>query len=466
MYAAMPARRAALALVVAVAVTLATPVAADTGFSDAWRAAQRADATLAVARAARDAVAPRADEAAGLWRPTVTARATAGLATAEQSTRGARFATPAFGESTGVAFDTSTVGGAATRWAVTARAPLVSADLTARARQLGLSVDQATIEWQAARDDALLRLAERYLGAALAQESLAVVETQLGAVTRTATEVQDRFRLGDVPVTDTLEARARLAALRAQRAAADGERSVQRHGLAVLVGTPEPALAPRLPTGRTLPPPPPLAEALAQAERAHAPVRARELAIAVARAEAERWAPGRGWSVDVVAEAGRDRIAGSGAFGGGASFAVSQQLVGVQVSVPLYTGGVREARRAEAVLQVARAEAELAQAREAAREQARAAWTRLSAAGERLTALEDAASASAARLEATRLGQQVGDRTTQQLLDAELAAAEARLAVAQARVAWWLDRLRLAAVTGTLDEGLERALDADAAPRP
>lgn len=451
---------------IATAVALFAPVAGAIGFSEAWRAAQQADTTLAVARAARDAFAPRADEAAGLWRPTVTARATAGLATAEQSTRGARFATPAFGEPTGVAFDTSVVGGIATRWAVAARAPLVSADLAARARQLGLSVEQAGIEWSAARDDALLRLAERYLGAALAQESLALVDGQLVAVARTATEVQDRFRLGDVPVTDTLEARARQAGLRAQRAAAEAERSVERHGLAALTGQPEATLSPRLPAGRALPPPPPLAEALAQAERAHPAVRVRELGIAVARAEADRWAPGRGWSVDVVAEAGRDRIAGSGAFGGGASFAVAQQLVGVQVNVPLYTGGVREARRAETLLLVSRAEAELVQAREAAREQVRAVWMRLAAAGERLTALAEAASASVARREATRLGQQVGDRTTQQLLDAELAAAQAQLAVAQARVAWWLDRLRLASATGMLDEGLQQALDADVALRP
>jgi outer membrane protein len=46
----------------------------------------------------------------------------------------------------------------------------------------------------------------------------------------------------------------------------------------------------------------------------------------------------------------------------------------------------------------------------------------------------------------------VGERTTQELLNAENDAATAELALLQARVSLLLDRLRLAALAGRLDE--------------
>jgi outer membrane protein len=62
--------------------------------------------------------------------------------------------------------------------------------------------------------------------------------------------------------------------------------------------------------------------------------------------------------------------------------------------------------------------------------------------------------ASNARLGATRLGREVGDRTTLELLNAESDAAAAELGLVRARIGLLLDRLRLAALAGALDEQL------------
>jgi len=56
------------------------------------------------------------------------------------------------------------------------------------------------------------------------------------------------------------------------------------------------------------------------------------------------------------------------------------------------------------------------------------------------------------RLDATRLGRQVGDRTTLDLLNAENDAASAELTLWQARIDLLMNRLRLAALAGRLDE--------------
>ena len=56
------------------------------------------------------------------------------------------------------------------------------------------------------------------------------------------------------------------------------------------------------------------------------------------------------------------------------------------------------------------------------------------------------------RLAATRLGNQVGDRTTLDVLNAENDAANARLSWMQARIVQAMDRLRLDALAGKLKE--------------
>ena len=64
------------------------------------------------------------------------------------------------------------------------------------------------------------------------------------------------------------------------------------------------------------------------------------------------------------------------------------------------------------------------------------------------------------------MGYEVGHRTTLDLLRAENDGAVAQLALAQARVGLWLDRLRLAALAGQLDESVLRMANADLQPAP
>ena len=66
--------------------------------------------------------------------------------------------------------------------------------------------------------------------------------------------------------------------------------------------------------------------------------------------------------------------------------------------------------------------------------------------------LRAAREASLARLDATRLGRQVGHRTTLELLNAESDASAAELALTQWRSAVALDRLRLLQLAGALEE--------------
>jgi outer membrane protein TolC len=59
------------------------------------------------------------------------------------------------------------------------------------------------------------------------------------------------------------------------------------------------------------------------------------------------------------------------------------------------------------------------------------------------------------------VGQEVGDRTTLDRLNAEADASAADLMLAQARAALLQDRVRLAAAAGRLSDDLMRSIDAE-----
>lgn len=433
---------------------------------DAWRAAASHDPEFAAARASREAGQARRSEAGALWRPTVSLEAGAAWTTNETATRGARFSAPGFGQSTGVNFDTSVTGGTSTRYGVVLRQPLYNRERLAQGHQLELAGDAADAGWRAAEQDLMLRSTQRYFEAAVAAQQLRLLEQQESAVQRARVEAEDRFRIGDRPVTDVHEATARAAALKAQRLAALNEVEVRRIMLADLTGLPAGST---LALPRATPALPPLGEVeawLARAARDNPQVRLAELEVRNAEQEAGKTAAAVSPSVDLVAQVGRDRLSGSGDFGN-ASNRSTQRAIGVQLTVPLYTGGWRSARHQETRALLDKARADLDRSRQHAAQQTRAAWLELSIGQNRTTALEAGLQASLARLDATRVGLQAGDRTTLDLLNAQNDAAAAELALLQSRVALLTQRLRLAAMAGALDESeleaANRALAADPA---
>ena len=444
---------------------------------DVWQAAVQNDKTYAAGRAAQATAQPRRDQAAALWRPNVGLTASVGVASNETDTRGAQFSAPGFGQATGVGFSTSVTNGTSGRWAVTATQPLYNPQRRAQQQQLSLSAELVDLEWQAAGQALMLRTAERYFDLALAEEAQRVLRLQMDAVQRATTEAQDRFKLGSVPVTDTHEARARLASVRAQVLSAESAVQLKRSLLADSTGLSATALVARLPASlpaastaashgsaggaavRTL------ETWLNEAQAGNPDIRSQLLAAEVARQEAGKYSRRSSATVDLVAQAGRDRLSGSGDFGS-ASNTGANRMIGIQLSVPLFTGGYRDAKQEEAMRLADKAAADVERTRQEVAQQVRAAWQGLSVGAERVQALAEALNASGARRDATQLGREVGQRTTLDLLNAENDAASAQLSLAQGRVGLLLDRLRLAALTGQLDEGALRSVNAELTAPP
>jgi outer membrane protein len=310
----------------------------------------------------------------------------------------------------------------------------------------------------------MLRTAERYFDALLADESLRVLRRQQAAVERASTEVRDRFRLGDVPVTDTHEAAARLEAIKAQVLAAETQLQLKQAALSDATGLPATGLDGLAPAGTTpMPQLPPLAQWLADAKTSNLQLRAQAAGTEVAQQEAAKFGALAAPTLDLVAHVGQDRLNGNGDFGS-ASNSLNNAMIGVQLTVPLYTGGYRSARQDEALRLAEKAATDADRTAQQVAQQTRAAWLGLTVGAARVGALAESLKATLSRLDSTRVGRQVGDRTTLDLLNAENDAAAAELALLQARISLLLDQLRLAALAGRLDEGQLQAVNAGLRP--
>ena len=427
---------------------------------EAWQATRQHDPQSAVSQAARQAGETRRTQAASLWRPAVVLSASAGRMTGETEMTGAHFSAPGLGQSDGVGFATSVNNGTSTRWTLSARQPLFNLERKAQGRQLELAADVAELEWQSAQQDLMLQTTQRYFDVLLVGNKLVLLREQQKAVELALTEAKDRFALGDKPVTDTHEASARAHALRAQVLATQDELALVRSALTDATGVADPALQSLAGNANVLPASlQPLTHWLAEASEKNPLLRMQSAGVQAAQQEVAKYSKAAATTLDLVAQAGRDQLSGNGNFGA-ASNTASQQMIGLQLNLPLYTGGYRNAKQEEALRLQDKASAELERAKQQISQQTRAAWLALQTGSARLLALAESHKASAARLDGTRLGRQVGDRTTLDLLQAETDASSATLALMRARIELLIKQLRLQALAGQLNEPALQAVNA------
>ncbi len=445
------------------AAALFVPSAQALDLLQTWEQARQYDPQMQVVQATRSSVQAYEAQAQSLWLPVVMGSATVGAMSSETRTTGAQFAVGGQPPMPG-SFATSASAALSTRWSLQAKQPLYS--LERQAQQAQLQQAAGVAEWRAdlAQQQFMLLTVQRYFNVLLAERQLQVLKSQHAAVQRSLTEAQDRFAIGDLPVTDTHEAAARASGLQAQWLAADSELQMARQVLAESTRLPAETLKPQAPkAAESASASPPLDQLLAQVREANTGLRLKKAQWDVARHEVKKHQARGGVTLDLVAQAGRDRLIGDGDFGPASNTQI-QQMVGLSLNVPLYTGGYRSAKLQEAVSAQVQAEAEYELAVQQTQQQARSVWLALQTGPARLSALQAAWKASTARLDATRLGRQVGDRTTLDLLQAQNDAAQSELAWLRAQTELLQTRLQLDALAGSLSVQSLQGLNAQLAP--
>lgn len=247
--------------------------------------------------------------------------------------------------------------------------------------------------------------------------------------------------------------RARIAAAEAEAATLELSAIDARTQIAVLTGRDVPlceaAAEAELLALAQVSPEPPAAAAPAPSSPASPGVQALRAEVAAARADARRIRRER---LPVIALSG----VGTYQYDDFRDEWVFQDRIGVDVTVPLYQGGLAGARASRADAEVARRRSRLMLAERRLSEDVRTSAERIRSLRRLRAARVAAANAKRTELDALEIAFEGGQRTLFELLETRVGLSEARLALNLVEYQLLSEYLRLAAVTGRLDIDLER----------
>ncbi|WP_305821657.1 TolC family outer membrane protein [Massilia brevitalea] len=338
-----------------------------------------------------------------------------------------------------------------------------------RTNQYGLSLTQPLFRWDRwqtyeqsklaqaiaeaqfaqAQQDLITRVAQAYFDVLAAQDTLESTRAQKSAVTEQLASAKRNFEVGTQTITDTHEAQAAYDLVVAQEFAAVNELENRRTMLQMIIGQAPDALA-TLQAGVSLTSPQPAVVDpwVSSAETQNYGVTASELALESAKRDISRNRAGHLPTLDLVANTGRSNVSGrTNSSGDGRN-----NSIGVQWSVPIFSGYAVTSRVRESIALEDKARNDLETTRRNAALQARQAFLGVNSGMAQVKALEAAEVSSQSALESNKLGYQVGVRINIDVLNAQRQLYSTRTDLARARYNTILNGLRLKAAAGALRE--------------
>ena len=433
----MPNRRllttSVLLRVAAICIALAGPWAAASAQSltELYEEARVYDAAYLAARALADSAQYRAEQVEALNRASVDVSAGASR-TDSETPIGSR--------------DSSN-----RQINLSGRQPLFNRANSAAIEQARRSLDVAQAELETAEQDLLVRVSQAYFDVLAAQDTLAFTRASKTAIAEQLAAAKRNFEVGTATITDTREAQARFDLATATEIAAENDLRTRRIALGTLVGragiTPRPLAVPV-----QLPPlAPGDAETWVANTELHPLVRRARAGYDIAQLETTRARAAGLPTVDAVGSLGSSRTTGSATGITSLPGTTNSASLGVQLQMPLYSGGAIQNRVRETLLLQERSRNDLDNALRSTAQATRQAFFGVQSGQAQVKALEAAEASSQLALEATQLGYKVGVRVNLDVLNAQTQLFQTRRDLAQARYNVILGGLRLRQAAGTLN---------------
>ncbi len=317
--------------------------------------------------------------------------------------------------------------------------------------QAKAQVEQADAVLAQAGQDLITRVAQAYLDVLLAQDNVALAIAQRNAIAEQLAQAKISFQIGTATITDTHEAQARYDLSVSQEIAARNDLQVKISVLEQLIGRASPSLAPLSPQFKLISPEPAAMDKwIDEVRNNNHQVRSAQTNVAIAAHETERNRAGHYPTLDAFATWSDNRSA-AGAIGG-PGVDINNRIIGLQLAVPIYQGGLVNSRIREAIANEEKARHDLENARRTAELGARQNYLGVSSGIAQVKALEAALTSSQSALDSSRLGREVGVRTQVDVLNAQQQLFSARRDLAQAKYNYILSTLRLKAAVGRLAE--------------
>jgi len=317
-----------------------------------------------------------------------------------------------------------------------------------------LAVDQAKIlstkadaDFHAAEQDLIVRLARAYFDVLAAQDTLEFVLADKKAIARQLEQAKQRFDVGLIAITAVHEAQAAYDQSIANEINARNSLDNTQEVLREIVGNRDfslKQLAEKLELSK--PQPEDLTSWTEKALTQNPAVISTQYNAEVAQKEIEVQRSGHYPTLDLVGSHSINRTdANSGSD-------LDSSSIGVQLALPLYSGGGVSAATKQAQFDFESAQYEVERQQRAVTRQVRDAYRGVIASISQVKALEATQVSSRSALEATEAGFEVGTRTIVDVLDSQRNLYSAMNDYAQARYNYIVNGLLLKQAAGTLSE--------------
>lgn len=340
----------------------------------------------------------------------------------------------------------------------TLRQPLFRPQLFFAYRQAGAVVESAEARLDLSEQDLAVRVSGAYFEALLAHEQLRLLQAQLAASETVLKASERAFDQGQGTKTDIDEAQARLDLHRAQLLEAEQALLSARHQLGALINHPVNDLARMDPQRLKLESltPNDLAQWITQAEASNPELRALTASIAAAEQELMKQRAGHLPTLDMVAQkvdAQSDNPTSSNS-------GYKNSQLGIQINFPLFAGGYQNAASARARASLEKFRQQYEAQRLDISVKVRREFQGVAEGALKVRAYEQAEHSASRLVFSTEKGIQAGTRTQIDLLNAEQQLMLAKRDLAQARFLFIMARLRLLALTGSIDESVLNEINA------
>lgn len=325
--------------------------------------------------------------------------------------------------------------------------PLFREQSWATYQQADLQVAISEAQFKLAEQDVILRSAQTYFDVLIAQDTVQLTNAQKTAISQQLEQAKRNFEVGTATITDTHEAQARYDLVVAQEIAAANNLEIKKRTLQQLVNADIKELN-TLGEGFKLESPNPadVQKWVADAQQSNFQIVMAQAAEAIAEQEVSKNRGGHLPTLDAV---------GSYSKSTGCSFScgdTKSTSVGLQLNMPLFAGGATQSKWREAEANHDKAKQDLENARRNVELQTRQAYLGVVSGIAQVQALQQALKSSESLLQASKLGQEVGVRTSLDVLNAQQQMYSTRRDLYQAEYNYLISHLRLKAAVGSLAE--------------
>ena len=337
-------------------------------------------------------------------------------------------------------------------YGVTVKQPLFNYSAYAQYKKILTQIDLSDKQLIKTQQDLIFRISKIYFETLLAKDQVDLFQYQRASIQEQLSKAEVQFEAGLISVTDINEAKTKKALIEAQQIGAIQKLKIKKREIQLITGKLPGKLTPLNPV-ITFTEVDNLADnwiLIAQENNLELQIKKDELKIAEREIDSRR--SGHYPTIDAIANRSRNWDKGGYPYGAikNEGMRSYSDTIGVEISIPIFSGGMTSSKVREAVLLKSKLEEDVEYLRRGVELKVRDYYLSLQTNFSEISAYQQAMEAATLQLESTKLGFQEGLRNSVEVLDSQQILFNAKLNILESRYNYIMNLINLKLSSGML----------------